>query len=160
MKTIVRVVLLLFVVAAAIYMVAQRSDQPTNAENTAATNEAIPIADNTDQVLVYYFHGEQRCPTCLKIEKLSSEAMQTGFAEALQDGRVVWQVVNYEQPENAHFVDDYELYTKSVIVVKMVNGEQVEWKNLPDIWELVNDDAEFIKYVDGEVRAYMSLGEA
>ena len=158
-KTVIRLALLLFVIAAGFYLVVDKSDQPAATDSVAATETTSPSAEG-DQVIVYYFHGEQRCPTCLKIEALSSEAVQTGFAGELDEGRVVWKVVNYEKPENAHFVQEFELYTKSLIVVKTVNGKMVEWKNLPEIWELVNDDAAFIKYVKGEVSAYLNPEEA
>jgi hypothetical protein len=154
MKTVVSVILLLFVLASVAYLVFDNSDTSDATTNDVIAEQASSEIEG-DQVLVYYFHGEVRCPTCIKIEALSTEAVQAGFAEEIGDGRLVWQVVNIEQPENEHFVDDYELYTKSVIVVKQTDGQQVAWKNLPEIWELVDDDAAFIKYVNDEVKAYL-----
>jgi hypothetical protein len=158
MKTTVSVILILFVLASVAWLVFGQSDSPAITDESTSVAEEAAAEVKGDQVLVYYFHGEQRCPTCMKIEALSNQAMQTGFAGEIADGRVVWKVVNYEQPENAHFVDDYELYTKSLIVVKTTDGQQMEWKNLPEIWELVHDDEAFIGYVNSEVDAY--LGEA
>lgn len=157
MKTAVRIILVLFVLASVAYLVFDRSETAVATETAAADQTPQDsIGDQVgDQVLVYYFHGDVRCPTCIKIEALSTKAIESGFAGEIADGRLVWQAVNVDQPENAHFVDDYELYTKSLIVVKKHNGDQTEWKNLPQIWELVNDDAAFIKYVDDEVKAYV-----
>ncbi len=157
MRTVITAILILFVLASVAYLVFDKSD---TAVITDEVLSAEPVSANVtgDQVMVYYFHGDVRCPTCIKIEALSTEAIQNGFAEDIEAGRLVWQAVNTDQPENAHFIEDYELYTKSVIVVKNSDGEQTAWKNLPEIWELVNDDSAFIQYVDDEVKAY--LGDA
>ncbi len=157
MRTVITAILSLFVLASVAYLV---FDQPDTAVVTDGVPSAEPISADVagDLVVVYYFHGDVRCPTCIKIEALSTEAIQNGFAEDIEAGRLVWQAVNTDQPENTHFIDDYELYTKSLIVVKKTDGEQTAWKNLPEIWELVNDDNAFIQYVDDEVKAY--LGDA
>ncbi len=156
MKNVVSVVLLLFVLASGAYMIYDGSKTDPASVDAAAVSQVSPESAG-DQITVYYFHGDVRCPTCIKIEALSTEAIQKGFAEEIEAGRLVWQAVNTDQPENAHFVNDYELYTKSLVVVKTSDGVQTEWKNLPQIWELVSDDNAFIEYVDTEVKAY--LGE-
>jgi hypothetical protein len=106
-------------------------------------------------VRVYYFHTTQRCASCKKVEALSAEAIRAGFEHELGDGRLEWQVVNVEDPQNRHFTADYQLYTKSVVVVDRANGQQVRWKNLPKVWELLQDEKGFRLYVQSEVRAYL-----
>jgi len=106
-------------------------------------------------VRVYYFHTTQRCASCKKIEALSAEAIRAGFERELGDGRLEWQVVNVDDPQHRHFTPDYQLYTKSVIVVDRANGQQVRWKNLPKVWELLQDEKGFRLYVQSEVRGYL-----
>jgi len=91
----------------------------------------------------------------MKFEAFSNEALQDAFAEALNQGRLEWRAVNVDEPGNAHFVRDYELYSKSIVVVKIHNEKQTTWKNLERIWELVGDKGVFIKYVQDEVGAYL-----
>jgi len=107
------------------------------------------------RVIVYYFHGRFRCPSCRRIEAFSQEAVQGGFSQALKDGRLEWQVVNVEKPWNEHFIRDYQLYTKSLVVVDMQDGRRTKWKNLERVWELLGDKDAFMKYVHEEVRAYL-----
>ncbi|MCX5801849.1 MAG: nitrophenyl compound nitroreductase subunit ArsF family protein [Candidatus Eisenbacteria bacterium] len=128
-----------------------------NSERSKSSEPQQPAPASTQKVLAYYFHGTQRCPTCMKLEAYSAEAIQSGFGEALRNGWLEWRVVNTDEPGNEHFVSDYKLYTKSLVIVKMQNGKQVEWKNLEKIWELVGEKDDFIKYVQEEVSAY--LGE-
>ena len=106
-------------------------------------------------VRVYYFHGNARCVSCRKIEALAAETVRAAFADEMKQGKVEWFVVNVEEAPNKHFIQDYKLYTKSLVVVDLVDGTQVRWKNLERIWELLREDEAFRQYVQGEVRSYL-----
>jgi hypothetical protein len=106
-------------------------------------------------VHVYYFHTTQRCASCKKIEAWSADVIHAAFERELGTGGLEWEVVNIDDPSNRHFVDDYKLYTKSLIVVDRVNGEQARWKNLEKVWQLLQNEASFRQYVQTEIRAYL-----
>jgi hypothetical protein len=76
----------------------------------------------------------------------------------LKEGKVVWRLVNLDEPANKHFIDDYQLYSKAVIVADVRDGEEVRWKNLMDVWQLTGDRGAFHKYVQDEVRDYLEAG--
>jgi hypothetical protein len=94
----------------------------------------------------------------LKIESFSREAVETGFSKELKDGKVVWRLVNVDEPANRHYIDDYQLYAKSVIVADVHGGDEVRWKNLTRVWQLTNDKTAFIKYIQDEVGDYLEVG--
>lgn len=124
----------------------------TNAGD-GTTTAAAESAAQADKTIVYYFHGKARCPSCLKIEQYSAEAVKTGFVEELKAGTVEWYQVDTDEKENAHFVKDYNLFTKSVVVVKVRDGKQVGYKNLDKVWEYLGNKERFVKYVQDETRA-------
>jgi hypothetical protein len=125
-------------------------------KRTAAPPPTASAAANSSKVVAYYFHVTVRCNTCRTIEAYSREAVLNHFKGDLDRGRLEWQVVNVQMPENKHFVQDYQLFTKSVVLVHFVNGKQQAYKILNDVWELVGDKAKFQAYVDKEVRAYLA----
>ena len=108
------------------------------------------------KVIAYYFHTNTRCSTCVKIEQYSHEAIELGFANELKNGTLEMRVVNYEQPENRHFIQDYKLVSKSLILVSMVDGKQTKWTNLRMVWQLTGHKDAFLNYVRKEVRGYLS----
>lgn len=110
------------------------------------------------RVIVYYLHTTARCTNCLKIEAYTASAVTGGFGVPLSDGRLEWKVVNTDEPQNFHFVEDYELFTKSVVVSEVRDGKEVRWKRLDKVWDFLGDQQAFEKYVKDEVRMY--LGDA
>ncbi|MEW5802825.1 MAG: nitrophenyl compound nitroreductase subunit ArsF family protein [bacterium] len=110
------------------------------------------------KVIAYYFHGKFRCVSCRKIESYTHEAIQGqgGFAGPLKSGRLEWRVIDVEEPVNEHFVKDFQLYTKSVVIVDVLDGKQKRWKNLARVWELLYDKDTFINYVRDEINAYLA----
>jgi len=122
----------------------------------AQSAEPAPQAEATSHVVrVYYFHTRARCVSCRKIEALTHQAIEAAFAKELGDKRLTWEVVNIEDPPNRHFVQDYKLYTKSVVVVDSVGGDQVRWKNLEKVWQLLQNERAFLTYIQDEVRGYL-----
>lgn len=135
----------------------QSKAEPTPATAATASSTTDTTAKASDdalahKIIVYYLHGTRRCPTCKKLEAYSQEAVQTGFVEDLKAGKITWQVLNTDDSPNEHFVKDYQLYTKSLILSRVENGKETKWKNLEKIWELVGDKEAFVKYVQDEVR--------
>ncbi len=126
------------------------SDAPADSAAAADTTMA------PHRVLAYYFHTTQRCASCRKIEAYTKEAIEDGFPEERKDGRLVFRVVNVEEKGNEHFVQDYRLFTKSVVLVDERSGKQAAWKNLAKVWELLNTKEKFVRYVQEETRAYLS----
>jgi hypothetical protein len=129
---------------------------PPGADSRDAAGAADSAAAPAHRVVAYYFFMNQRCASCRKIEAWSREAIESAFSEELKDGRLVWRAVNVEAKGNAHFVKDYHLYTKSLILVDEHEGEQVRWSNLARVWELLPKKDAFFAYVQGEVRGYLS----
>lgn len=112
-------------------------------------------AQTPDTVTAYYFYGSFRCVTCTNMEKYSKEAIESNFKDALVSGRLEFKVVNVEEPGNEHFVNDYQLYTKSLILSLVKDGKEVKHKNLDKIWELARNKQKFIDYVASEVNEFM-----
>ncbi len=172
-RTIIKAALLLFVGGSLIYLVVnetrpkQRVSDASNHEimqenpvmKDAGDREQEPAKPPKPQhsVIAYYFHGNMRCKTCRTIEAYTNESLKAGFPDELEAGTLKWRVVNVEEPGNGHFVQDYELSTRSVVLVDMQDGKQERWKNLVRVWELVGERQAFAAYIQEEAKGF--LGE-
>ncbi len=102
-----------------------------------------------------YFHTTMRCPTCHKIENYSAESIQNNFAEELKNGTLVWRAVNVDEPENQHFIKDYNLYSKHLIISEIKDGKEIRWKDLEKVWTNVRSEEKFEQYVVSEIKDWM-----
>ena len=59
-----------------------------------------------DGLIVYYFHGNQRCPTCRAIEAQSYETVHADFAAQLERGELIWEILNYDESSGKELGED------------------------------------------------------
>jgi hypothetical protein len=158
-KPIIRVAVLVFVLGSIVVLSVKESRRWTAPEPAAAQGGSPAVTaerkPQADRIIAYYFHTTYRCATCRRIEAYSREAIDTGFARELKDGSLEFQLVNIQLPENQHFIQDYQLYTKSLVLVRMKAGRQVEWANLDRVWQLTGNRDAFVGYVQQGVRGYL-----
>ena len=74
--------------------------------------KTVPTAES-DGIEVLYFHGKQRCATCIAIEKQTKQAV-----EELGDNRLTMRTIDISKKENESIVEKYEVAWSSLIVVK------------------------------------------
>lgn len=85
-------------------------------ENNKGSNTHIDEPTAKHQVKVYYFHGKQRCKTCLAIESLTKEVVEKEFAAQVKTGKVVYKEVDISTPEGEKIADNYEVSWSSLIL--------------------------------------------
>jgi len=123
--------------------------------STANPNNQSSQEKVSHTVIAFYFHPTFRCQACLDIEALSQEAIESGFEKAIENGDLIWIVLNMEEPGAEEFVEEFKLDTSTLVIADMHGGQQTHWKKLEKVWELLNDRDGFVKYVREEVAAYL-----
>lgn len=157
-KTILTTTLLSFVVVSVAIIVIKEHvlGAPAQAVNTEHAIKIEPISNAAEisqgeSIVVYYFHGNMRCKTCKKIEALTWQAVENVFSGAIKEGTVVLKPVNLEKSENEHFVEDYQLINRTVVVSKRKGDQELSWRRLDNVWKLVRDEPAFTEYVISEL---------
>ncbi len=129
----------------------------------AAEKPKVPAGETAKgtnvQVVAYYFHGTIRCETCLKIEKQAREAIERRFPVEMAEKRLVFKPVNYDKPENAHFLKDYKLPCPSLVGVRQKGGKDEKWRLLDKTWDHVEDLFKFNAYVEEQVEKALDEGK-
>ncbi|MBI4718468.1 MAG: hypothetical protein HY763_11725 [Planctomycetes bacterium] len=149
MRKATRALLLLFVAASAVYLVIGKAgSRPTGGDAADGESGAAVVA--------YYFHGSARCTTCLTMERFAKEAVEQAFAGDIAAGRVRWRAINYDEPDNGHFVQQFELVASALVIA--APGAPPAWRKLERIWDLVGDEVAYKDYVVSEVGAVLRGG--
>ena len=77
-----------------------------------------------DHVEVMYFHGKQRCVTCMAIEKYAKEVVEKDFADEKKSGKVVFKVVDISTDEGAKIAKNYRVTWSSLYVNGWKKGKE------------------------------------
>lgn len=134
--------LLLFVAASVAFVIVREA----GSGSAAPAAETVPVG--ADALTVYYFHGNQRCMACTKIEELTGAAILDRFANEIAVGRVAFRPVNVEEPANEHFIKDFQLVSRTVVMAKGGKYEKFD-----AVWTLVRDPQKFTGYIqDGAAK--------
>ncbi len=102
--------------------------------------------------VVYYFYTNTRCSSCTTIEAYTREAVAKHFTQPYKGWRVEFRGVNIEDKANEHFVQDYWLNSKAVVVQKFEGEKPLKWGLLKSVWQLLGDKEKFMDYVAAETR--------
>jgi len=139
----------------------------TASKTTGATAEAVGAASTDspvnpanlipDSVVVYYFHGDRRCRTCMGIQQTIQTTVSERFAAETASGELAFREVNIDEPDNAHFVKEFDLNSSSMVVVAKSGEKTVKWENCTEIWPLAHDEAALTSYAEEQIRSYLEL---
>ena len=131
---------------------------PAQAQKTEVKVAAAPIKVKAAKpgaaktAVVYYFYTNTRCSSCKTIEAYTREAVATKLAAGYKDWKIEFKGVNVDEEPNKHFVQDYWLNSKSVVVQKFSREKALNWGNLDKVWQLLGDKDTFMNYVADETR--------
>lgn len=106
-----------------------------------------------DGVVVVNFHAAIRCNGCREIDRETQALMESEFAAALKSGRISHTVINFEDPANKHFIQDYGLTTSTVVVTRRAGGRDVEWHRLDAVWDHLYQGAAMRAYLREQINA-------
>jgi len=114
-----------------------------------------PAVTQPDHVVVYYFHTNFRCTNCHNMETWTKEVVDNDFKAEQASGKIVLKIINTETKGNEHYMTDYNLYTKSVVLSLLKDGKQVKFTNLAKVWDFLRNSAKFKAYIKEEIANYL-----
>ncbi len=106
-----RIAIILSIVAISLAMLSCGGSADKQTKETKETPKVETIAQG--DVVVYYFHGKQRCKTCIGIQNVSQEAIAETFAE---NDNVTFKEVDFSEKPNTELANKYEVAFSSLIV--------------------------------------------
>ena len=96
--------------------------------NEEQKNEVtVEVAKEGSVVEVLYFHGKQRCATCVAIENETKALMSGELASLVEEGRVVMKIIDITTDEGKAIANKYKVsYSSLFVVVKNGDKEKAE----------------------------------
>ena len=107
-------------------------------ETVARPAPDADIAGKGDTVVVYYLHTTFRCATCNRVEATAEKLIRAEFATAIDDGRLVWKSVDFQEHDD--MAVRYEVGGNMIVVARMKDGKEVGATRLTNVMDLAIDD--------------------
>lgn len=116
----------------------------------------VASAQAAPPVMLYYFHRDIRCTTCVALGDITALVAEVTFKKQVAAGELGFSVVNYQDKGNEHFVGDFDLEQPSAVLAACRGDSVTAWRNLDRIWELSDKPKDLEAYLQGEIRAFLA----
>ena len=83
------------------------------------------VAKQEAAVEIIYFHGKQRCKTCIAIEKETKALVEGELAELVKKGKVKFRIVDFSTDEGKKIASKYRVTFSSLFVVTPKGAEDL-----------------------------------
>ncbi len=124
------------------------------------------------RVVVYYLHNTFRCASCSSIGDLTRAAVLGGevenlmtgeesrvkpaFQHFIDQGKLVFLLVNVDKPENHHFLQNFQTSSKFPVIAEIKDGKILRFKVLDRVWKLLRGkNSQFISYIQQNVQDFI-----
>lgn len=102
----------------------------TTDEAQTNTGDQTSIDLTKAKVIVYYFHGDRRCPSCIAISDETNKFLTSGFKADMEAGIIVYKDVNIDKEENKAIAEKYQIAGSALLIIKNDKGTDVEITDL------------------------------
>jgi len=85
-----------------------------------------------NQTVVYYFHVDRRCRTCMKIEKTTFNLVVHDFAKERKAGKLSFKQFNIDREENLDMAIEFEASGSKLCIVNYDNDGKKTITDLTD----------------------------
>ena len=95
-------------------------------------------------VEVYYFHRNRRCGPCRTIENLTKKTMETYFTSEMENGKVVFHIVNVEREEQREIAQKFNVVS-TALYLNVKEGANEDPTNMTAFaYRFVNNEDRFL----------------
>ncbi len=142
----------IIVVIILISLGAIKKNNTTNANSSDETNNKTEVI-NAEKIQVFMFHSTQRCVTCIAIGKLANETVQEYFSSELTNGKIEFQEINIDLPENKELAQKFQASGSSLFINPIYNNQDHISQDT-NIWRLTSNPNQFKSYLKSKLEKY------
>ncbi len=155
-KIIITVLLLMFVSASIGYLAAKKVylKQLAHAKSNSVDSAGNPMPDK--YIRVVYFHAAKRCESCVNMQNYTEQTIKANFAQLIADRKLFYEALCVDEPQNAHYKEDFELPFNMVVAIEYEKGAIKRWQKFEQVWDHIKDEGKFKQYVLDEMKWFLT----
>lgn len=128
-----------------------------NNENKNNTENApTKVVEGKNRVEILDFYGTHRCATCIAIEENTRYTLDIAFKEEVENGTVVFKLINFDDDKNEDIVTEYLAYGTSLYLNVVKDGKE-EHIDLTDFaFKMGNEQVEFSMELEKKIKEQLA----
>lgn len=99
-----------------------------------------------EKIEIYHFHATRQCNSCKTVGAYAEETVNLFFSEQLKSGKIVFDHINIELPENAELVKKYGV-TGASLWIGVYDSQGFHAEQNTDVWLKINNKDEYLLYL-------------
>jgi hypothetical protein len=123
--------------------------------SAGCTSPAGKAADNgvmspVEKVEVYHFHPTNGCRSCTTVGDYAEETVKTYFPNELKYRKIIFDHINYQDPENEELVKLYGV-TGSSLMIGVYNKTVFNRESNHKVWYMTGNKTQYMNYLKGVI---------
>jgi len=110
------------------------------AENISQANAEV------QKVEVYHFHGTAQCYSCKTVGAYAEETVNLFYQDEIRSGKIVFQSINYDLPENKELATKYGVGGSS-LWIGVYDSQGFHPEQNTDVWLKINNKDDYLLYL-------------
>jgi hypothetical protein len=126
-----------------------------NSTPTPAPTPTPPEPANIT-LTVIKFEPARPCQSCTKLGNYAKETIELYFPEEYQSGKIRYQTVNYQDPNNIELVKKYGVSGSSLLISVITNDNEEATIDANDMWRYVSNKEEYMTVFKTKLEGILS----
>ncbi len=124
-----------------------------------AVNVTPPVSKPADiTIKVVKFEPSRPCQSCIRLGNYAKETIEQYFPEEYQSGKISYEAVNYQDPENMDLLKKYGVSGSSLYITVITDGEE-EILDANDMWLYIGNREEYMNVFKIKLEGILSAYE-
>jgi len=121
---------------------------------TIVSTPSSDLKEVVDSLQVYYFHGVNRCNTCLTIGEYVRETIEDKYSSEIENGKIDYREINIDDTEDRDLVNKFEA-SGSSLYLNAIRGEDETIEKDMYVWRVANDETVFKRYLEDRINSFL-----
>ncbi|MBN1763156.1 MAG: hypothetical protein JW878_08815 [Methanomicrobia archaeon] len=131
-----------------------------NSTPTPTPTPTPPVTEPVQITLtVIKFEPARPCQLCTKLGNYAKETIELYFPEEYQSGKIRYQTVNYQDPNNIELVKKYGVSGSSLLISVMTDDNEEATTDANDMWQYVGNKEEYMTVFKTKLEGILSAYE-
>lgn len=122
-------------------------EQYNKSDTADSSSVSLAVSNDIEKIEVYHFHGTNQCYSCKTVGAYAEETIETFFADELNSGKIVFDHINIDLPENQEFVKKYTATGSSLWIGTYTYSGKFSKEQNVNVWYKIDDKQKYLEYL-------------